>query len=397
MIGLHAPKLIKILSAFASFTLSINVVAAADTTGLTDATIKIGLFGPMTGQSNIGAKPVYGAAAIYKDVNAGGGIHGRQIEIVIEDDGCDGNKGIAAVKKLISQDKVFLLHGAYCSAVGLAVKPEIAGHPDIPYIVLTAAHPSISTPLLPNLFQPTATSVIIAQQMVEFILSKPGVKKIAIIRHSDEWAQGYFDAAVEKLHGLGLAPVKVEALEKGMTDATAQVLSLKETAPDAVLALLYPAEIAIYLRDAYKYGLHATTLGTTAVSIDDTDKRIGIPSAVKDVYFAYNLNGTLASPELAKYAQIFKKYYPGEALDTKAFDSMGGALAIVEVLRRAGPNLTRERVIEEFDKLRDFNPGVQAAGLTFTPKDHAGLKKLKWITLVNKKPTLFDQYPVKNQ
>lgn len=65
---------------------------AADKTGVTDNSIKIGLFGPMTGQSNIGAKPVYGAASIYKDVNDKGGIHGRKIEIIIEDDGYDGNK-----------------------------------------------------------------------------------------------------------------------------------------------------------------------------------------------------------------------------------------------------------------------------------------------------------------
>src|SRR5262249_51855895 len=189
-----------------------------DTTGLTDTTIKIGLFGPLTGQSNIGAKPVKGAAAIYSDINAKGGIHGRRFEIVIEDDGCDGNKGLAAVKKLISQDKVFLLHGAYCSAVGIAIKPEIASHPKIPYVVLTAAHPAISTPLLSNLFQPTATSHIVAQEMIEFALSKPAVKKVAIIRHSDEWASGYFEAAIPALAKHGLTPVKVVAFERGMTN-----------------------------------------------------------------------------------------------------------------------------------------------------------------------------------
>jgi branched-chain amino acid transport system substrate-binding protein len=368
-----------------------------DTTGLTDTTIKIGLFGPITGQSNIGAKPVKGAAAIYKDVNAKGGIHGRQIEIVIEDDGCDGSKGLIAVKKLISQDKVFLLHGAYCSAVGLAIKPEIASNPNIPYVVLTAAHPAISTPLLSNLFQPTATAHIVAQQMVEFALSNPAVKRIAIIRHSDDWASGYFEAAIPALASHRLTPVKVVAFERGMTDASAQVLSLKLAAPDAVLALLYPAEIAIYLRDAYKYGFNTMTLGTAAVSIDDTDKRIGIPAAVTNLYLAYNLRGTLTSPQLSKFAQIFKKYYPAEALDTKAFDSMGGTLAIVEVLKRAGRNLSRERFIDEFNKLQDFNSGVQAGPLTFSPTDHAGLKRLKWIALVNKKPVLFDHYAVPTQ
>jgi branched-chain amino acid transport system substrate-binding protein len=368
-----------------------------DTTGLTDTTIKIGLFGPMTGQSNIGAKPVKGAAAIYQDINAKGGIHGRQIEIVIEDDGCDGNKGLAAVKKLISQDNVFMLHGAYCSAVGLAIKSEIASNPNIPYVVLTAAHPAISTPLLSNLFQPTATAHIVAQQMVEFALSKPAVKSIAIIRHSDEWASGYFEAAIPALASHGLTPVRVVVFERGMTDASAQVILLKQAAPDAVLALLYPAEIAIYLRDAYKYGFSTLTLGTAAVSIDDTDKRIGIPAAVTNLYLAYNLSGTLTSPQLSKFAQIFKKFYPAEALDTKAFDSMGGAVAIVEILKRAGPNLTRERFIEEFNKLHDFNSGVQAGPLTFSPEDHTGLKRLKWIALLNKKPVLFDHYSVPSQ
>ena len=172
---------------------------ASDSTGLTDTTIKIGLFGPLRGQSKIGAKPVYGAAAIYRDVNDKGGIHGRKIELVIEDDGCDGTKGNAAVKKLLEEDRVFMLHGAYCSAVALAIRPEIASRPNVPYVVLTAAHPNIANPLLPNVFQPTATAHIVAQHMVEFALSKPGAKKIAIVRHSDEWAAGYFEAIIPTL------------------------------------------------------------------------------------------------------------------------------------------------------------------------------------------------------
>jgi hypothetical protein len=69
----------------------------------------------------------------------------------------------------------------------------------------------------------------------------------------------------------------------------------------------------------------------------------------------------------------------------------------VEVLKRVGSNLTRELFIEEFNKLHDFDPGVQAGSLTFSSKDHVGLKRLKWITLVNKKPVLFDHYPAPNQ
>src|SRR5215475_15615814 len=87
---------------------------AADRTGVTEDSIKIGMFGPITGPASVAAKSLYGAAAIYKDVNDHGGINGRKIELIIEDDGCDTTKGIAAVKKLISRNEVFLLHGAYC-------------------------------------------------------------------------------------------------------------------------------------------------------------------------------------------------------------------------------------------------------------------------------------------
>ena len=108
----------------------------------------------MTGVATAIQKQVYGSAAIYKDVNDHGGINGRKIELVIEDDGCNPDKGIAAVNKLLNQDKVLLLHGAWCSSVALAIKPELAKNRTVPYIVLAAASAAISTPVQPNTSTP---------------------------------------------------------------------------------------------------------------------------------------------------------------------------------------------------------------------------------------------------
>ena len=71
---------------------------------------------------------------------------------------------------------------------------------------------------------------------------------------------------------------------------------------------------------------------------------VGIPAALKDVYCAWPLSDSLSSPKLQKFAKIFTKYYPAEALDMNAFYSMGGAIAIVKVLKRLGPDVTRERL-----------------------------------------------------
>ncbi len=367
--------------------------AFSDQTGVTGQSIKIGIFGPVTGPASVFAKTVYGAAAIYKDVNDRGGINGRKFELVIEDDACDPNKGIAAVKKLSAQDQVFLLHGAFCTSVALAVKPEIARQPSLPYMILGAASADISTPVLPNLFHPIPTSKIVSEQMAEFALSKTGAKKIAIIRHSDEWGTAFSEPAIARLKERGITPVAIEALERGGTDATSQVLAIKKASPDVVLAVLYPAELAVYLREAYKFGLKTSTVTTTGDSLDDTDKRLGIPAALDHVFMGYALSAQVTARELAPFTAIFRKYYPSEALDTMSLYSMTGALAVVEAVKRAGPDLTREGVIQELNKLNHFAPGIFAGDITFTPSDHAGVKAVKFAALINKKVVLFDQYP----
>lgn len=369
------------------------IPAAADTPGVTGDAIKIGMFGPITGSGGVGVKSLYGAAAIYRDINDKGGVNGRKIELVIEDSGCNASKGAAVAKKLIDQDRVFALHGAWCSPVALAVKAEIAKLPSVPYIVLGAASTDISTPTLPNLFQPAPTAKAVGERMVEFALSKPGASKIAIIRHSDEWAGSHFSAILAKLKERNLAPMAVETLEPGSPDATSQVLALKAASPDAVLALLYPAELAVYLRDAYKYNLRSTTIATAAGSVDDTDRRVGIPAALNDFYASYTLSDRITSAKLAPYAQIFKKYYPSESLDAESFYSMGGALAVVEALRRLGPDVTREGFIAELNKLNNFETGILAASITFTPEDHAGVKAIKIVGFANKKSLIVEKYP----
>ena len=95
---------------------SFNLAWAQSEPGLTDKTIKIGVFGPLSGNAMAYGFDVINAAKMYYDqVNKEGGVHGRKIELVIEDDRCNANDLLAAVKKLTEQDKVFALNGGSCS------------------------------------------------------------------------------------------------------------------------------------------------------------------------------------------------------------------------------------------------------------------------------------------
>lgn len=388
------PALVPTIAAVAfALTAVATAPALAADPGITKDSIKIGMFGPLTGPTAVGSLPLLGAEAIYKNANDQGGINGRKIELVIEDDACDPNKTIAAAKKLISQDQVFMIHGGWCSGTVLAIKPELARNPGLPFMVLGAASAAISTPVQPNIFHPIATTNTVAKAMVDFALTKPNTKRIAIISHSDEWGKSHLDPINSNLKAAGLESVETVYLERGGVDATSQILRIRAAKPDIVLAVLYPPELTIYLRDAHKYGIKVPTVTTQGVSVEDMVKRVGLPAATKDLFVFYPLNETLASVNLKKWSDLYTKYNPKAPVETLSFMGMTGALAVVEALKRVGPDLTREKFIAELNKLNDFNPGIQSGALTFTPEQHAGIRTGKVIYMPGDRPKIVSRYP----
>lgn len=117
--------------------------ASADNTqGITETTIRIGNQGPYTGDASSYSALNYGPVAYFRYINAQGGVHGRKFEIVTADDACKETTGIAAAKKLIHQDRVFMLLVTPCSGVAMAIKPLLVEE-GIPWIGV-AANPKLT-------------------------------------------------------------------------------------------------------------------------------------------------------------------------------------------------------------------------------------------------------------
>lgn len=387
-------KLICLVSfILASSTICCLEAKAAGQAGVTPDTIKIGLFGPLTDPASLFAKAVHGAAAVYKDVNDKGGINGRKIELIIENDDCDPAKGVAVVRKLIAEDGVLALNGAWCTSVALAVKAEVAAHPSVAYMVLGAVSSKIAQPLQNNVFLPIASSTVIGGGMAEFALTKPHAKRIAIIFQPDTWGIEHKTAALQKLKEHGLEPVAAVELARGSQSAKDQVTAIKAASPDAVLAMLYPDELVLYMREAREQGMLVTALGTQGVSLEDTDKKLGVRGGTKDLFVFSHLAAPITSPEFSKSRELLKTYYSGDALDAAAFVSMAGARAMVEALRRLGKDVSGERLIAELTQLKDFDTGVLAGRITFTPTNHAGVATGKIAGMPKQKVVLFERYP----
>ncbi|MGE0314291.1 MAG: ABC transporter substrate-binding protein [Lautropia sp.] len=348
-------------------------LAGAAEVGVTDSTIKIGMFGPLTGQTSIFGYPINnGAVALYKDVNDKGGIHGRKIEIIHEDGACDPAKTRAAVKKLIHSDKVFMIHGGNCSAAVVAARDEFI-ESKVPYMVMAATQDAISSPVNKYVFTTTLPATGDSGVMLAFAKTIPGVKKLAVVRHPNEWAGSKYAKIESGYKDAGLQLVADVQLEAKAADATSAVLKIKAAAPDVTLFLLYPGESAVFLRDAAKYGLKGPFVGTTAVTdMLDLTQRAGGEAATKDTYVTSFLKGPVSSPELSAYSDIFKKYFPDDKVQSLSFYGMSGAVTIIDALKRAGKDLTRDKFLAALESTKDGDAGPAYCKVNFSKDRHQG-------------------------
>src|SRR6185312_11401877 len=174
-------------------TVAAMQASQAQVPGLTADSIKIGSFGALTGPGYLyGKLPMNGVEVVFDEVNAAGGIHGRKLQLVREDDRCDAASAIAAIQKLVHQDQVFALIGGGCSNATFAARESIETA-KIPTLVFASVHDGITTPPAPNIFSAALTAAIESQAQVVFA-QQQGAKRIAMISMRDAWGRGRYEA-----------------------------------------------------------------------------------------------------------------------------------------------------------------------------------------------------------
>jgi branched-chain amino acid transport system substrate-binding protein len=356
-------------------------VHADNTQGITDTTIKIGNLGPFTGESTVFNPLNYGPEAYLRYINAQGGIYGRKFETVFADDACNEAKGIAAAKKLIYEDKVFMIIGHPCSGVAMAIKPMVDKE-GIPWVGI-AANPKLTNPVTPSMFHVSYTGLASGEAMATFAMSKPGVTKIALVQHSNDWAHGYCEPASAYIKAHGGEIVVDAALERGSTDATAQALQIKAAGAQAVMGCLYQQELVILLRDMAKYGVKVPVLGALGADFEQTVQQVGDMAAVQQIFFQpYQFKAPLGQGPLKQFHDMFLKYLTKDELPKEGeptnfyYFGVPAAIMTVEAFRRSGSQPTREKWIAAMESIKDFDTGVYADTETLSHDNHDGVHRM---------------------
>src|SRR5215470_15632848 len=337
---------------------------AADVPGVSDAEIKVGTFGPLTGPVYIyGKLTMNGVEVYFNKLNEKGGIHGRKLVLVREDDLCKPEGAIAAVKKLIYEHKVFAIIGGGCSNSTLAARPEIekAG---IPFHVFAAVADGIVDPPAANIYTTQLTATIESHAQIQWALDR-GAKKLGIVSQHDAWGRSRYEPMLQDFKRRGLQVVANEEVTVDQNDGTAQALRLKSSGADAVMLLGYPKAAAVLIRDSIKIGYKPMWIGQTAIQdLPALQGLIGINGALADFVTITTVPGHPDSPQYAEWRKLLKETFANDELSV--FNLMGVAAAevFVKVLNAAGKDLTREKFLAAYDTVDNFKSSIYPGPIT---------------------------------
>jgi branched-chain amino acid transport system substrate-binding protein len=386
-----------LLSIIVAFFMTVIQANADERTGVTDDLIKIGYFGSLTGPTYIFGVPQYnGSDLLFNSVNAAGGIHGRKITTVREDDMGKPEGAIAAAKKLIHQWNVFMIHGGSASNAAIAAREEITKE-NVPWLIGSATADRVIEPTHPYAFRATLGAKTEGRSQVDFTLSNPAVKKVAIVAQHDNWGMAKYEPALARMKELGLEFVANEEMTVDTNDATPQVLRIRKAQADAVLLTLYPKPAAIFIRDCLKFGYKPMCVLQTGVTdLLHLQDEIGIPGSLENVFTISHTRYGVSDPAVANWAKLLDQNYPGQKLSVYNLVGIGTGQVIVEALKRAGRDLNRKSFRDAMESLNNFETDTLTGPITFTPTDHQGLKNVAWIQLRDGKEVIVGTtYPAK--
>jgi branched-chain amino acid transport system substrate-binding protein len=362
--------------------------ARADEPGVTPDSITVGAFGPITGPAAyIGLAGRDGATLAIKEINASGGINGRKLSMIFEDDGHSPTKALAAVKKLIDQDHVFMIFCVAGSNGTLGAIDFVRENGRVMYVSFASA-PGVTWPFARNMFRGGTTEVPrYGELYAEYLHDYLKATKIAILNGREEYPKNEGDALTAQLKNwYQTAPVKRAEFNIGDKDFTPQLLDIQGADPQVIAIFGNPAEAAIAMRQAKELGINASFfLGTTMV--DQSVLNVAKQAAEGASGFALlPLLPSSSNPEMKSWVAKWKQEYPNlPAGRPNVFDvlSYSDMYAVADALKRAGKDLTTDKLIDALEATHDYRAGAIASPLTFTKKHHIGNLRLQAMQVKN--------------
>ncbi len=316
-------------------SLSVTGCAKKEEGGKTEEpeVIKVGVVTPLTGDvATFGQSTKKAAEMAVEEINGKGGVLGKKIELVIEDDRNDPKETANVVRKLIDQDKVIAIIGSLTSKCSLAGMP-IANSKKIPMISNASTNPKV-TQTGPYAFRVCFIDDFQGEVMAKFAYEDLGAKKAAVLYDiGNDYTKGLAEFFIAKFKELGGEVVAVETYQQADNDFNAQLTSIKGKNPDVIFLPDYYQKVSLIAKQARGLGITAQFLGGDGWDSPELVKLGG--DAVEGGYFSNHYSQEDPDPKTQEFIKKFEEKY-GEKPDALAALAYDAVYFLVEEIEKAG-------------------------------------------------------------
>ena len=372
--------------------MSIGPAQAAEP-GLTDTEIVVGSCAALEGPASfLGTQTVLGARAYLNTVNDQGGVHGRKIRLVSLNDGYEPDKAIACVNQLIQQDKVFAMAFFVGTPTGAKVVPMAVAH-KVPAIGFFTGAEILRTPVKSHVFHVRASYYDETRAQIDNLAGKLGMKRIAVFYQEDAFGNAVLDGVKIALKKYNLAPIALGTYPRNTMDIAGGLEQIKAANPEAVVMVGTYAPLAQFVKRARAEKLNAVLLTVSFVGTEAFAKAVGKDGdgvIITQVVPAPNRKDL---PAATHYTAALKKYFPEAGPNFVSFEGYVNAMMLVEGLKLAGRDLSRDKLVTALESIRDLDLGIGMKA-SYGPTRHHAFDLVYYTVLRDGEPIVLTDWTV---
>ncbi len=353
--------------------------------GVNDSEIRIGSSLALSGHAEyLGIQTLRGALAYINHVNETGGVHGRAIRVVAYDDAYDPSRCLVNTQRLIIEDDVFSLFCYVGTPTTVKVLPLIE-QARIPLVGIFTGADALRTPFNPWVINVRASYYQETAAAVAHMVENLGLSRIAVFYQYDAFGFDGLTGAELALQKYGLAPVARGSYIRGTMGIEDGLERIIRSGAQAVIMIGTYDPCAKFVHEARRRGFDPLFYTVSFVGGEELGRRL---QNEKDAQVV--LSQVVPSPAQVRppggdpgapvYSELLAKYYPSDKPNYIGLEGYFNAMVLVEGLRRAGRDLTREGFIRAVEGMTDF-PLAESLFISFSPKDHEGLDRIYFTKL----------------
>ncbi|WP_281994628.1 ABC transporter substrate-binding protein [Ruegeria faecimaris] len=364
-------NLIKRLSAATVLT-AVATLSSAQTQGVTDDEIVIGSVNDLSGIfAAVGVPATKGANVVFDRVNAAGGVHGRTIRFVVEDNGYQMPRAMQGYNKLLNRDKVFAMLQSLGTPMNLAGF-KLLDPKGIPNVApLTSSQKMLQEPVR-NKFTSFSTYFDQARVGVNYLASEFGSQTVCTMYLPTDFGEEILEGSKAGAEEAGIGFGTETTHKPDETDFVGSLSKLRDEGCDIVTMALGVRQAITVVGTAKKMGLtDMKFLGTSASFLTVVAQ---VPGGVTDgFYAAASWLDLWARADQPAPAAFIEEYKAATGEDPVGFAMLGYSAAemMVKALDAAGPDLTHDSFIAAMETL-DYNDELVGNHISFSPDDHQG-------------------------